>query len=210
MSAFRPVLLCLALALPLVGCFGPRAQMTRAFELELPPDATSRPDAAAPVVRVRDLDPSAVVDRDSLVLRHSPVELRFPDHLRWARRPHRMIADALGRGLVDRGLASSAPRSLGDLTPTFELDGRLDVCEHDLSGKSPVVRLGWTLTLRRFADGRIVWRNVFFGSAPSGNEPEAGVAALSKLVQRALGAALDGLGKSDALRQAAPADATQP
>ncbi|MEY3014460.1 MAG: ABC-type transport auxiliary lipoprotein component [Pseudomonadota bacterium] len=210
MKSFSVPMLLAALCLTAAGCFGPRAQVTRAFELELPAEAQARPDASAPVVRVRDLDPSAVVDRDSLVLRQSAVELRFPEHLRWARRPHRLIADALGRALVDRGLASSAPRTLADLKPTFELDGRLDVCEQDLSSKSPLVRLGWTLTLRRFADGRIVWRHVFFGSAPSGAEPEAGVAALSKLVQRALGAALDGLGKSDALRQPAPADAPQP
>lgn len=199
------LVLCAA-ALLLAGCFGPRAQVTRAFTFALPTQAPAEPTADAPVVRVRDLDPGPVVDRDTLVMRHSAVELRFPEELRWAQRPHRMIADALARALVDRGLASAAPRSLGDLAPRFELDGRLDRCEHDLSGGKSRARLELTLTLRRFADGSFVWRYHFAGEEPAGNSPEAGVAALSKLVDRALEGAFAAIGKEGPLRVAAPVE----
>lgn len=195
-------LACTLLVTASAGCFGPRAQVTRAFALDLPRGASKEPAADAPVVRVRDLEPSPIVDRDNLVLRRSPVELQFPDHLRWAQRPHRLIADAMARALVDAGMARAATRSLGDVTPAYELDGRLERCELD-QGKGKA-RLTLILTVRRFADGAFVWRYRFEEEAAAGAEPDAGVKALSGLVLRARDGALASLQQAAVLAPTAP------
>ncbi len=200
----------IVVALLLTGCFGARPQLTRSFALA-PPVVT--PVAAAfdaPSVRVRDLEPSPIVDRDMLVVRRSAVEYELRDEYHWALRPHRMVASLLAHHLVDAGVVAAAPRTLGDGHPRFELAGRLDTMEHDRSGGKSVVRLAVVLRLQRFEDGAIVWRYRFSAEQKTADVEgsdgaAAAVAGLSTLVARMTTQASAVLQASGALKPAAKA-----
>lgn len=192
-------------ALTLGACFGPRAPQVRSFSLALPRAElgaqTTHPDA--PVVRVRDLEAAPIVDRDLLVMRQSPVELDLRPELRWDERPHRVLANHLARSLLARGLASSAPRDLGDGRPALELSGLLEVFEHDRSGGKSVARLALVLQVKRFDDGQLRARTHVALERPCAADPAAAVAALSALAEQATTKALDALDQQGAFAQTA-------
>ncbi len=196
----RRRIICLAGALALASCFGPRAPQVRSFSLALPRadlgGTSAHPEA--PVVRVRDLEAAPIVDRDLLVVRQSPVELDLRPELRWDERPHRVLANHLARSLLARGLASSAPRDLGDGRPALELGGLLEVFEHDRSGGKSVARLALVLQVKRFEDGQLRARTHVALEQPCAADPAAAVAALSSLAGQAATKALDALDQQGA------------
>jgi ABC-type uncharacterized transport system auxiliary subunit len=200
-AAARMAVMAMAL-LVLGGCFSARPQVLRSFALAGPKVEAPREVAGAPVVRVRDLEPSAVVDRDVLVVRRSAVEFEMRDEHRWALRPHRMVAEILAHYLVDSGLFAAAPRTLGEGRPTLELAGRLDTLELDRSGKAPRVRLALLLTLRRFDDGEQLWSFRAARERACGEDVGGAVAAISALVGEVTVEAAEALRASGALAKA--------
>lgn len=204
----RAGLLALGLGVLLAGCLGARAQTSRSFALAAPTGAVKAAAIGAPVIRVRDLEPSPVVDRDVLVMRRGAVEVTLSDDLRWAERPHRMVSNLLARMLVDGGFASAAPRDLGQGRPTLEIEGRLDTFEHDVSRGGSIARVALVLSVRGFDDGVTRGRHRFAAELRCANDPAAAVVALSTLTERGLQEALTAFSAAGAFAPAA--DSTVP
>jgi ABC-type uncharacterized transport system auxiliary subunit len=209
-AQIRAALLAIVVGSTLSGCLGARAQTSRSFALTAPTGAVKAQAIGAPVVRVRDLDPSPVVDRDVLVMRRGAVEVTLHDDLRWAERPHRMVSNMLARILVDGGWASAAPRDLGHGRPTLEIEGRLDTFEHDVSGGGSVARVALVLSVRGFDDGLQRGHYRFASEQRCANDPAAAVVALSALTERGLREALEAMAATGAFAPSANARATAP
>lgn len=191
----------------LVGCLGPRPQTSRTFAIAAPKGEVKATALGAPVVRVRDLEPAPVVDRDVLVMRRGAVEIELHDDFRWAERPHRMVSNMLARLLVDGGWANAAPRDLGQGRPSLEIEGRLDTFEHDVTGGGSVARVALVLSVRGFDDGTRRGTHRFVAELRCANEPAAAVAALSALTERGLQESLAALAAAGAFAPAAADDA---
>lgn len=204
-AAITRALAPIALAAALAGCLGARAQTSRSFALAAPKAEVKAAAVGAPVVRVRDLDPSPIVDRDVIVVRRGAVEVTLHDDLRWAERPHRMVSNLLARLLVDGGWASAAPRDLGQGRPSLEIEGRLDTFEHDVSGGGSVARVAFVLSVRGFDDGVQRASHRYVAEQRCANEPAAAVVALSALTERGLHEALTALAQAGAFAPVAAA-----
>lgn len=194
-----------ALAMLTAGCLSPRPQTSRSFALRTPTAPAKDAPLGAPVVRVRDLEPAPVVDRDVLVVRKGAVEVTLQDDLRWAERPHRMVANLVARALVDGGYASAATRDLGHGRPTLEIEGRLDTFEHDVSDGGSVARVAMVLAVRGFDDGERKAHHRYSAELRCANDPASAVRALSDLVDAGIHQALDAFAAAGAFAKSAPA-----
>ena len=143
----------------LVGCsglLGGKAVLPqlRKFIIEAEPLRLSIPESGRPYpfkVEVGDFEVSRLYDRDQIVFRLSPQEIKEDRYHRWAVRPGEMITDAVEQYLKDARLFTDIRQEFLDTPPDFKLTGTVKAIERFDSGDLWYAHLAMSMQL---VDGR--------------------------------------------------------
>lgn len=179
------VLLGAVVLLLAAGCtqlLGGRAEIRerRKFILEGEPLRLNLPLSERPYelkIQVERFAVSRLYDRDQIVFRLTPEEIRDDRNNLWAIRPSEMITKAVSDHLRNARVFTDIRTDFLDVTPDFTLTGTVDAIERFDSGDRWFARLAVTMRLVD-RDGKVFWEHRF---AP--NEVEVYEADLVFMVQ---------------------------
>ena len=122
----------------------------RKFIIQTEPLSLTLPDSERPYavsVEVSKFAVSRVYDRQKIVLRQSPEEIRHARHHSWAVRPSEMITDAVEGYLKDARLFTDIRQQFIDARPDYTLTGRVKSIERLDSGDQWYANLHMTMQL---------------------------------------------------------------
>jgi ABC-type uncharacterized transport system auxiliary subunit len=176
----------MAFVLLATGCLGAR-EVKRNYFVIRPPEAHEVMESEIEgQVRVRDLTPEAVYDKFQLVIRLSPIQLRYSGSNLWAVRPHVMLSDHLAQSLAQHQLFTGVTRQLSEARPDYIISGDLRAVEVQEYEDGRRAHLAFNLRMTRFSDGTLLWSRSFDKVRIVGQRemPEA-VQALSELMTEA-------------------------
>ena len=111
-------------------------------------------------VQIERFDIAKFYERDQIVFRLSPEEIRDDRHNLWAVRPSEMITNAVTGYLRSANLFTDLRPDFLDEAPEFTLTGTIDAIERFDSGDRWWARLDGSLQLVD-GDGRIFWQHRF-------------------------------------------------
>ena len=158
----------LLLALGGSGCaslFAGQAEVPdrRKFIIEDKPLGLNLPHSERPYelkVQIERFAISKFYERDQIIYRLSPEEIRDDRYNLWAVRPSEMITDAVADYLRGAGLFTDLRPDFLDVAPEFTLTGTIDAIERLDSGDRWWARLDGSLQLVD-GEGRIFWQHRF-------------------------------------------------
>lgn len=172
----------------LTGC-GLTAPAVRYFEIR-PTPAEHRAGPPLPSILVPDFSCIAAYDNLRLIIRKSPVELAASRNLQWTTVPGRMLAQGLRARLESTGRFETVRREATP-RPPYSVEGLVQVIELS-EEKSPTVRLGLHLNVRRNADGAAIGEESVDETRPvNGRDPADGILALRDLYSQVLDGVTD-------------------
>lgn len=140
----------------------------RKFIIEAAPLRLSLPNSARPYahrLEVQEFAVSRLYDRDQIVFRLSPEEIREDRWHVWAVRPSQMITDAVEQYMRDARLFTDIRQEFLDTAPDFTFSGTVNAIERFDSGDQWYARLAMTMQLVDRGN-EVIWRRTF------GEQPE--------------------------------------
>ncbi|MFH1567557.1 MAG: ABC-type transport auxiliary lipoprotein family protein [Gemmatimonadota bacterium] len=160
----------------------------RKFIIEAAPLRITVPRSARPYpyrLEVREFAVSRMYERDQIVFRLSPEEIREDRWHVWAVRPGQMITDAIEQYLRDARLFTDIRQEFLDTNPDYSFSGTVNAIERFDSGDQWYARL--TLTMQVMdQQNQIVWRHTFGEQAEQVYNPDFGhtVETMKQLLRR--------------------------
>lgn len=135
----------------------------RKFIIEAMPPRLSLPNSKRPYpyrVQVQEFAVSRLYEKDQIVFRLSPEEIRDDRWHLWAVRPSQMITDAAEQYLKDARLFADIRQEFLDSSPDFTFSGTVNAIERFDSGDLWYARLAITMQLVDRSN-RVVWTRSF-------------------------------------------------
>lgn len=135
----------------------------RKFIIEATPLRVSQPASVRPYpyrLEVQEFAVSRLYERDQIVFRLSPEEIREDRWHVWAVRPSQMITDAVEQYLRDSRLFTDIRQEFIDTSPDFTFAGTVNAIERFDSGDLWFARLAVTMQVVDRSNN-VIWRRTF-------------------------------------------------
>jgi ABC-type uncharacterized transport system auxiliary subunit len=146
----------------------------RKFIIEAMPLRLPLPPAPRPYpyrLEVREFAVSRLYEKDQIVFRRSPEEIREDRWHVWAVRPSQMITDAVEQYLRDAHLFADIRQEFIDTSPDFALTGTVNAIERWDSGDQWYARLVIAMQVVDRAN-QVIWRREFGQEAQQVYNPD--------------------------------------
>lgn len=120
------------------------------------------PGAYQCVFRLKEFGVEEAYNRNRIVYRQSPFQLRYYVYREWAVKPERMITDLVQKHLLTANLVSNVVRRFDEgHKPDYEINGMIEAIEEYDSDELWFAHLALRITLTRIRDGRLMYSRRF-------------------------------------------------
>ena len=154
--------ICLLVVL-LTGCA--KVPVKQFYVLNYLPSASRdrlNPGAYQCVFRLKEFGVEEAYNKNRIVYRQSPFQLRYYVYRVWAVKPERMITDLLHKHLLTANLVSNVVRRFDEgHKPDYEINGMIEAIEEYDSDELWFAHLAIRISLTRIRDGRLMYSRRF-------------------------------------------------
>ena len=195
MNSRKVFYLCSALFATLILCSCATVPVKQFYELNYLPGSIVNRQSDKPypfVVRLKEFDIEEAYNRQQIVYRQSPFELRYYVYRVWAVKPSRMITDLMYKHLLNANLTSSVTRRFDEgAKPQYELSGMIEALEEYDSDELWFAHVALRISLMNTSEGRIVYNRRFdLRKKVIEHDPELVIREMSALVEYAISQAV--------------------
>lgn len=162
---FAPVPLLAGVLLVLsCGVFGSKIPSRNYFIINYTPEARALVGSWQPhpySLQVQQFNVQRIYNRQNIVYRFAPQELKWYEYQQWAVRPDYMITDIVYKHLELANLFNRVGTEFLETRPDFRMEGTVDAIERFDAGDLIFGHLAMSLKMVRTEDGQQVWEYSF-------------------------------------------------
>jgi ABC-type uncharacterized transport system auxiliary subunit len=160
--ALVPVLAGLLL---IVSCgFGSKVPSRNFFIINYTPEARAPVESGRPhpySLQVQQFGVQRIYNRQNIVYRFAPQELKWYEYQQWAVRPDYMVTDIVYKHLESANLFNRVGTEFLETRPDFRLEGTVDAIERFDAGDLIFGHLAMSFKMVRIEDGQQLWEYSF-------------------------------------------------
>lgn len=156
----------LAGVFPFISCgmLGSKTPSRNYFEINYPLESRAAVESGRSYpysLQVQQFGVQRIYNRQNIVYRFAPQELKWYEYQQWGVRPDYMITDQVFKHLESAGLFNRIGTEFLETRPDFRLEGTVNALERLDAGDLIFGHLAMSLKMVRTADGQQVWEYSF-------------------------------------------------